>query len=60
MYDVYLMNRETGELLPSSQAIREFYKTHNAMDNWYDEWIETDIPTGEYMSMPCFTSVLAV
>ena len=60
MSDIYLMNKETGELVPSSQAIREFYNTHSYKDSWTDEWEETDIPTGSHMSAPDFTGSLTI
>lgn len=28
MFDVYLMNKATGEIVPSEQVFQEFYKTH--------------------------------
>ena len=58
MKDVYFMNRETGELLPSCEAIRDFYKTHNILDDWNDEWQETKIETNTYMKFPDFANVL--
>lgn len=44
MKDIYLMNRDTGELVPSEQVFKEFYKTHGIFESVFDEWIETDIP----------------
>lgn len=41
MLDEYAMNRETGELKPCTQVIREFYKTHGALEAWTDEWEPT-------------------
>ena len=43
MKDVYLENRETGEIVPSEQVFKDFYKTHGIMDSVFDYWIETDI-----------------
>ena len=55
LQDVYFMNKETGELKPSGEAIREFYKTHGALDRWTDEWQETALPVdGAYIEPPDF------
>lgn len=43
MKDVYLMNKKTGELIPSQIVFKEFYKTHGMFDSVFDEWEETDI-----------------
>lgn len=41
MRDVYLMNKETGELVPSEEVFKEFYKHHGIYDSVFDEWEET-------------------
>lgn len=41
MKDVYLMNKKTGELSPSSSVFREFYKTHGIFESVFDFWEET-------------------
>lgn len=43
MQDVYLMNKETGEIMPSEVVFKEFYKTHGIFDNVFDEWEETSL-----------------
>jgi len=43
MKDVYLMNKKTGEILPSNDVFKEFYKTHGIFDNVFDEWAETEL-----------------
>ena len=58
MKDVYFVNKLTGEMLPSSEAIRDFYKTHGALESWTDEWTETNEETGEYLSMPNFVNAI--
>ena len=58
MSDVYFMNKFTGELLPSSEAIRDFYKTHGIRDSWTDEWTETKMETGEPLAMPNFANAI--
>lgn len=55
--DVYLMNKATGEIVPSSIVFRDFYKTHGIFDSVFTEWDETDLPVeGEYMDVPDFAS----
>ena len=43
MKDIYLMNKETGEIMPSKDVFREFYKDHGIYDSVFDEWVETGI-----------------
>lgn len=41
--DVYLMNKKTGELIPSTQVFKEFYKSHGILDSVFNEWQETNL-----------------
>ena len=41
MKDIYLMNKETGELLASSIVFHNFYKTHGIFESVFDFWEET-------------------
>lgn len=43
MNDIYLENKETGELIPSQEVFKEFYKTHGIYDSVFDYWTETKI-----------------
>jgi hypothetical protein len=43
MQDIYLMNRETGEIKPSAQVFKEFYKAHGIFDSVFDFWQETNL-----------------
>ena len=43
MKDIYLMNKETGEIEASEKVFKEFYKTHKIFDSVFDEWIETNL-----------------
>ena len=57
--DVYLMNKSTGEIIPSQQVFKEFYKTHNIFDSVFDEWQETNlIVDNSYISTPDFTKAI--
>ena len=57
--DVYLMNKSTGELVPSQQVFKDFYKTHNIFDSVFDEWQETNlIVDNSYISTPDFTKAI--
>lgn len=43
MNDIYLMNKDTGELVPAEKVFSEFYKNHTIFESVFDEWEETDI-----------------
>ena len=59
MKDVYLMNKETGEIEPSQKVIAEFYKTHKWNENWTDYWIETDLEVeNSKIELPDFTKAI--
>ena len=60
MYDVYLMSKETGEIVPATQVIREFYNTHPWNADWRDEWVETDILTDTLIAPPDFAACVAI
>lgn len=44
MNDIYLMDNETGGIIPSEKVFKEFYKTHGIFDSVFDYYTETDIP----------------
>lgn len=46
--EVCLESQVTGELLPSDEAIAQFYKDHDSKEDWHSEWKETDI-SAEYV-----------
>ena len=55
MKDIYLMNKETGELLPSEQVFKEFYKSRSIYDSVFCEWEETNIEVeNTYICFPDF------
>ena len=59
MQDVYLMNKETGEIKPSAQVFKEFYKNHGIFDSVFDFWAETDTPVeGSKVDPPNFASAI--
>lgn len=59
MQDVYLMNKETGEIKPSAQVFKEFYKTHGIFDSVFDEWQETDLTVdGSSVEFPNFAKAI--
>ena len=59
MQDVYLMNKLTGEIVPSEKVFKDFYKTHGIKDSVFDEWEETDITVeNSYIDIPDFTTAL--
>lgn len=59
MQDVYLMHKETGEIKPSAQVFKEFYKTHGIFDSVFDEWRETDLTVaGSNIDFPNFANAI--
>jgi hypothetical protein len=59
MQDIYLMNKETGEIKPSAQVFKEFYKTHGILDSVFDEWQETDLTVdGSSVEFPNFATAI--
>lgn len=59
MQDVYLMNKATGEILPSKQVFKEFYKTHGIFDSVFDEWEETSLLVeNSTFEFPDFTAAI--
>lgn len=59
MQDIYLMNKETGEIKPSAQVFKEFYKTHGIFDSVFDEWQETDLTVeGTALEFPNFVNAI--
>ena len=62
MKDVYLMSKETGELVPSQIVFKEFYKTHHGIyDSVFDEWDETSIEVEDsYVEFPDFSKAINI
>ena len=56
MKEPYLMNKETGEILPYSEASHEFYKKpRNYLESVFDEWKETEYESDKELEFPDFT-----
>lgn len=49
MNDEYAMNKETGEIIPATEAIHIFYgiENHGYMESWLDEWKLTGMPVAD-------------
>ena len=61
MNDIYLMNKETGEIVPSKEVFNDFYKTHGIYDSVFDFWAETDlIVENSYIDIPNFTNAIKI
>lgn len=61
MQDIYLMNKETGEIQPSALVFKEFYKTHGIFDSVFDEWQETDLTVdGSNVEFPDFANAIII
>jgi hypothetical protein len=53
------MNKETGEIKPSAQVFKEFYKTHGIFDSVFDFWTETAQEVeGSEISAPNFLNAI--
>lgn len=59
MKDELVMNKETGEVIPATEAIHIFYtvEKHNALDSWLDDYeltgrdADTDLPMPDFMNI---------
>lgn len=61
MNDIYLMNKETGEIVPSKEVFKDFYKTHGIFDSVFVFWAETDlIVENSYIDIPNFTNAIKI
>ena len=59
MSDIYLMNKETGEIKPSAQVFKEFYKTHGIFDSVFDFWTDTALTVdGTEIPFPDFAKAI--
>jgi hypothetical protein len=59
MQDVYLMNKETGEIEPSQKVIADFYKSHKWDESWADYWQETNLLVeNSKIDLPDFTKAI--
>lgn len=58
--DEYFMNKITGEIKASGEAIHEFYKNHGALERWTDEWEPTGQNTGKPLAAPDFRRAVRV
>lgn len=57
MKDIYLMNKETGELVPSADVFAT-YRYTSYLSSPFDEWLETDIAVeGTDVCPPDFSKV---
>lgn len=60
LFDELFMNVETGEVLPGTAAIREFYRSHGALEAWTDIWVPTGEMSEEILTAPDFASAIRV
>ena len=59
MKDIYLVNKITGELLPSEQVISDFYKNHNILESVFDYYNETKVEVeSTTISFPNFEKMI--
>ena len=62
MKDIYLMNKETGEIMPSKDVFRDFYKTHGIYNSVFDEWTDTGIEVegSDFIEFPNFANAIRI
>ena len=61
MKETYLMDKETGELVPALRTIHEWSQTHAWNDPWTRRYEETDIEIdGTDIGLPDFAGAVAV
>lgn len=61
MRDIYVMDNETGEIIPSEKAIADFYKTHKWNERWTDFYTITDIEAeNTFITFPDFSKTINV
>ncbi len=54
------MNKSTGEILPSAQALRVFYASHPWNADWTEEWEETGLEVEDsFLPPPDFTKAVS-
>jgi len=54
----YFQNKNTGEIVTYSQAMKEFYKVkRNCLESIFDEYEETNLLSNENVEMPNFLEV---
>lgn len=58
MFDELYMSLVTGEVLPATDAIREYYKDHGPLDAWTDEWVPTGDLADKLLDAPDFVGAV--
>lgn len=59
MKDELVMNKETGELIPATDAIYIFYtvEKHKALESWLDNYELTGMKADKEISKPDFINI---
>ena len=59
LHDELAMNKATGEVLPATKAIYQYYtvEKHGCLDNWLDEWELTGLEADSFIGVPNFSNV---
>lgn len=57
MKDILVMDKATGELIPATQAIKIFYKSHGILESWLDAYEETKLEAETELAAPNFSNV---
>lgn len=55
--DELVMDNETGELIPATEAIRLFYQTHGIKEAWTDAYTPTGMDADNELPPPDFINV---
>lgn len=56
--DELFVNKETGEVLPATMAIKDYYKSHGPLEAWTDLWEATGDYADIFISVPDFVNSL--
>lgn len=62
LHDEEFYNIYTGEVLPATKAIQQFYSEpgRGCLDSWTDEWKPTGNMSEEYIDIPDFTKAINI
>lgn len=60
MKDELVMNKNTGEVIPATEAIHIFYtvEKHNALESWLDDYELTGLDADNEIELPNFTTTI--
>ena len=57
LHDELVMDKNTGELIPATEAIKIFYRTHGTLESWLDSYELTGMEAETTITPPDFVNV---